>query len=54
MSPTEEVPRLFLTKHCSLFKEISKFQSCHFWNVSTDPLETGRGFLEICGQHFRN
>jgi hypothetical protein len=36
----------------TLMKEISKIHSSHHRNVSTDPLGTGGGSLEIRAAHF--
>jgi len=48
----KEVPRLIVTKHCFFYFKISKLQSSHYRNVSTDPSVTGRGSLGIRGPHF--
>ena len=34
------------------FKKVSKLESSHYADVSTDPLVTGRGSLAIRGAHF--
>jgi len=54
-SPIKDVLQLFLTKHYPLKEfKISKFQSDHYRNVSTDPLGTSHRSLGICGAHFDN
>jgi len=47
MSPIKEGPPLFLTKHYSFNLKKNKLQSIHYGNVSTDLLETVRGYLRI-------
>jgi hypothetical protein len=53
--PIKAVQPLILTKHYSMnLKKKSKVQSIHYRNVSTDPLGTARGSLEIRGTHLGN
>jgi hypothetical protein len=53
-SPVTELQPLFWQNIIPLIKKISKLQSSHCRNVSTDPLETGRGSFRIRGAHFGN
>jgi hypothetical protein len=52
--PIKEVMRLLLTKLYSFNLKLSKLQSSNYRHVSTDPLGTGCGSLEIRGVYFGN
>jgi len=55
ISPIQEVPRLFLTKHYYLNLKISNLQqSSRYRNVHTDPQGNDHRSVGICGAHFGN